>query len=472
MLVKSAIQNINELSLELNSTLQDLHLWNIAIDVEKYGNELVALFDNNPLLPGVIVTKNHDYITMISRHKFFEHMSRPYSLGLFSQRPIESLCKMLSAEVFVLPENTNVTIAIHKALERSPKVVYEPILVEFKSGEYGVLDFHHLLQASSQIHVLTLLKLQQSEDNFRKKKTESQQIKNEYAQFLEKEKMADLGKTLTSIASEVSNPINSIAGNVIHVNRYIQQLIQIINLYQIYYPQPATEIQTEIEKIDLYFVTNKLPKLLTHIKKSVKQIKPIFNYLLNLSLIDESQQKRINIHECIDNSLGILQSRLNFNPTGEKISVIKKYEKLPRIDCYPGLLNLVFMKILSNAIDALESKIKKGGFEIKNEHRKIPKSMFTTPTIQIHTQILDNHYLLIHIRDNGIGIKEEIRQKIFDPFFTNKPLSNGTGTGLSVCYQIVVEKHGGQIECISTPGKDTEFIIKIPIDSGDRTAER
>jgi len=118
---------------------------------------------------------------------------------------------------------------------------------------------------------------------------------------------------------------------------------------------------------------------------------------------------------------------------------------LPKLECYPGQLNQVFLNIISNAIDALGTS----------------GSKEDPGTIRIRTEVSDR--VTIAIADNGPGMSEEVRQKIFDPFFTTKPVGSGTGLGLSTSYSIVVSEHGGSLECNYTPGKGSEFIIEIPL---------
>jgi signal transduction histidine kinase len=164
--------------------------------------------------------------------------------------------------------------------------------------------------------------------------------------------------------------------------------------------------------------------------------------------------KEVNLHEGIDNTLLILQHRIKEKHQHSEIEIIKDYGDLPLIECYPGQLNQVFMNIISNAIDAIEnSKNQDISAEINSDNKKI----------FIKTKMLNHKFIAIHIADNGIGIPEEICNRIFDPFFTTKPIGKGTGLGLSISYQIVTAKHQGNLQCITTPGKGTEFIIKLPI---------
>ncbi|MGB3757732.1 MAG: ATP-binding protein, partial [Rivularia sp. (in: cyanobacteria)] len=170
--------------------------------------------------------------------------------------------------------------------------------------------------------------------------------------------------------------------------------------------------------------------------------------LRNFSRMDEAQMKEVDIHEGIDSTLMILEHRIKAKHDRSRIEIIKDYSKLPQIECYPGQLNQVFMNILANALDALEEGISDNN---------------NSPTIGIRTELVGCKQVKIYISDNGKGIPEKIKTRLFDPFFTTKPVGKGTGMGLSISYQIVVEKHCGSLECISAPGEGTEFVITIPL---------
>jgi signal transduction histidine kinase len=178
----------------------------------------------------------------------------------------------------------------------------------------------------------------------------------------------------------------------------------------------------------------------------------------------------------------ILQNRLKAKSEIPAIKVIKEYDSLPLVECYAGQLNQVFMNVLANAIDTLEEVMSNDSKTIghyqeiaqascfsswerkdQNSHNQLPISDYKFPTIRIRTCVVDESRVLIAIADNGPGMTEEVKKRIFDPFFTTKPIGKGTGLGLAISYQIVVEKHGGQLQCFSTPGQGTEFIVEIPI---------
>jgi signal transduction histidine kinase len=325
------------------------------------------------------------------------------------------------------------------------------------------------------------------------------------SQLIQSEKMSSLGQLVAGVAHEINNPVSFIYGNLDHANQYAHDLLNLLNLYQKHFPQPPTEIQVANQDIDLDFLVEDFPKLLTSMKMGADRIRDLVLSLRNFSRLDESQKKAVDIHEGIDNTLLILQHRLKEDSSHPKIQIIKEYGDLPKVDCYAGQLNQVFMNLLSNAIDALEEynaeRVSAGGASLTPEDLKANPSQITIRTslkdegISINDEFnADSHPTLregqtpssrathrdanipatssvvIRIADNGPGIPEAIQKQIFDPFFTTKAVGQGTGLGLSISYQVVVERHGGQLKCVSTPGKGTEFIIEIPIQKVEEEA--
>ncbi len=281
-----------------------------------------------------------------------------------------------------------------------------------------------------------------------------QELTNTQSQLIQAEKMSSLGQMIAGIAHEINNPTTFIYSNISHLNTYVNDLIQLLQLYERYYSTTNTEISQFIEKIELDYLRQDLPKLIDSMNVGSVRIQEIVLSLRNFSRLDESECKLVDIHSGIDSTLMILNHRLKVQPHRCAILITKEYADLPLIECYPGQLNQVFMNILSNAIDALEEAIKKCSVQ---------------PHIHILTQQINPETITIHIKDNGLGISETQLAKIFDPFFTTKPVGKGTGIGLYISYQIITEKHHGQLECLSTPGNGTEFIIKIPITQQSNT---
>jgi PAS domain S-box-containing protein len=281
------------------------------------------------------------------------------------------------------------------------------------------------------------------------------ELQQTQAQLIQSEKMSSLGQLVAGVAHEINNPINFIYGNLTHAHQYTEDLLNLLQLYQQYYPEPETAIKSLIEVIDLEFLTLDFPKIIGSMKMGADRIREIILLLRNFSRLDESEMKQVDIHEGINNTLLILDHRLKPKSTEySEIKVIKDYGKLPLIHCYAGQLNQVFMNILTNAIDAIDEYNKKRSpAEIKNY----------PSTIWICTEILEENQVFILIGDNGPGMNEQVRSKLFDPFFTTKPVGSGTGLGMSISYKIIVEKHGGKIDCISAPQQGTTFLIQIPI---------
>lgn len=262
---------------------------------------------------------------------------------------------------------------------------------------------------------------------------------------------------------EINNPVNFIHGNLTHANEYIQDLLDLLVLYQADYPIPTAAIQSKAAEIDVEFLNEDLPKLVSSMRFGTERICEIVKALRIFSRLDEAEVKEIELHEGIDSTLLILNSRLKACADRVAITIVRDYGMLPKVECSGGPLNQVFMNILSNAIDALEERRE---YRIKQTNGEMETNETTSqsaPVIQICTKVAEPGWVTIQIADNGSGMPEAVRQRIFEPFFTTKAVGKGTGLGMSISHQIVTEKHKGSLQCFSIPGEGTEFVIKLPV---------
>lgn len=282
------------------------------------------------------------------------------------------------------------------------------------------------------------------------------------SQLVQTEKMSSLGQLVAGIAHEINNPVNFIYGNLDYAKTYAESLLRLVGLYQQHCALPHPEIQAALETIDLDFLTTDFPKILSSMKIGTDRIRQIVQSLRNFSRLDQAERKPVDIHEGIDSTLLILQHRLKANGNSPVIEIMKEYGELPLVECYAGQLNQVFMNIISNAIDALESHRQSQAHQNSAEAAKQYRG-----SIKIQTWLASpenqQRQVVIAISDNGSGIPEAVQPRIFDPFFTTKPVGRGTGLGLAISYQVVTEKHGGTLQCISQPGQGTKFQIALPL---------
>jgi signal transduction histidine kinase len=424
--------------LSLKSTLQDLPLYDCQIELTQQAKEVAQAFEQNPVLPGVILTRQGKFVGMISRRLFFERVNRRYGLEMFFQRPIEVLYQFSRKDMLLLSSNTLIVEAAQESLYRTAELVYDPIVVEVNSQTYRLLDVHQLMVAQSRIHQLTNKLLQ----------------KQTQAKILQTEKMASLGKMVAGVAHEIRNPLNCIWGNWTFLISYFENLIELMAAYESEFPEASARIAAIKEEIEFDFLQEDLPATLAGMKLGVEQLLTIVNGLHNFSHMDETKAVETDINECVDSTLLLLKNRLK-----NGVEVIKDYGELPLINCYSGQLSQVFLNLLVNALEALAEHAADREIGIQCPQTWQPKIEITTKVLEAGGSM----WAAICIADNGPGISPENQQRIFDTFFTTKPAGKGTGMGLAICNQIITEKHRGQLNVRSQPGQNTEFEILLPI---------
>ncbi|HLO50740.1 MAG TPA: response regulator [Kamptonema sp.] len=306
--------------------------------------------------------------------------------------------------------------------------------------------------ARVKTHLQLRLLTQSLEQQVAQKTTE---LRAAQIQVIQREKMSALGNLVAGVAHEINNPVCFLSGNIKPALEYIQDLFGLLDLVDRESANFSPAIQEKIEAIDLEYIREDLPKLLNSMQEGVNRIKDISISLRTFSRADSDRPVACNIHDGIDSTIMILKHRLKASSTRPDIQVIKEYGDLPQVECYAGQLNQVFMNMLANAIDALEES---------NTGRSYADIKSNPNQVIIKTELSeDRQQAIIHIKDNGIGMSEAVRSRIFDDLFTTKEVGKGTGLGLAIARQIVVEKHQGAITVKSTPGTGTEFVLLLPI---------
>lgn len=307
-------------------------------------------------------------------------------------------------------------------------------ITERKEAEVQLRESEHRERLKARLLERTLADLQRAQ-----------------TQLVQREKMASLGQLVGGVAHEINNPTSFIQGNITYAEEYAQSLISAIDLYERQDLVPSDALEAQLEELDLAYIREDFPKLLDSMRTGVDRISHIVRSLRSFARLDESDLKTIDLHQSLDSTLTMLQSRLNPQAKRTAISVKKHYdEALPAIECYANSLNQVFLNTIGNAIDAIESRLQSG-------------DRFS-PQIELETRTLNTgQHICIILHDNGCGIPDDLQENLFDPFVTTKDVGYGTGLGLAITYQAIVQEHGGQLSCESQLHGGTTFYIEIPV---------
>ena len=266
-----------------------------------------------------------------------------------------------------------------------------------------------------------------------------QELRSTQQQLIQSEKMSGLGQMVAGIAHEINNANNFIHANLFHAQEYFQLLNEALELAGNACPEAAEAIVRINEELELDYIREDFGKLVNSMREGSARIRSIVMTLRNFSRLDHAELKPVDLNEGLESSFMMLQNKLQTN-----IKINKQYGSLPPVKCHASQINQVFYNLIDNALDALQSALKPGELTIRSWQS-------------------EPDWVTISVRDTGSGIPPEIQDKIFDPFFTTKPVGKGTGLGLSVCYQVVVQAHGGKLSCVSQVGEGTEFIVELPL---------
>lgn len=483
-------------ALSSESTLAELPLYDFQADCEQTGLQVAAVFEQHPALPGVVLWDGAQFVGMLSRQRLLEYLLRPYGAELFLNRPLKVLHSYARQLPLVLPGHTPILAAAQQVLRRSPDQFNEPIVVQ-SDGAYYLLSPHELNLAHWQIRGI--------ETQVRYERTQ--------VQLIQSEKMAWLGRLVDGVAHEILDPVGFIWGNLSHVSSYAADLLELVAAYEASLSSVPPAVKRLQQSIELEYVKQDLPQAIASIRAGAERLKNLATSLQNFCHVDEVYPKPANLHECLDSIVLLLKSRL----TGE-IDIVCEYGHLPPVPCFIGQLSQVFMNILMNAVEALlDSATYQSWVEEMGDRSTKPASCcaLRKPRICITTEVRggvrgdvrgasdapDSSTLLadetsgaialsdsaaaqfplssaarnecrwvsVRITDNGPGLSPEAQQRILESFTIERRAAKETS--LSVSYQIVTAKHGGQLRLTSPAlfpadtltGIGTEFEILLPL---------
>ncbi|MEA5575707.1 ATP-binding protein [Anabaena sp. UHCC 0451] len=316
---------------------------------------------------------------------------------------------------------------------------------------------HHLDILKKATHLASIatenaLHTMALEKEIKEKNQALTELKQAQSQLIQSEKLSSLGQLVAGVAHEINNPIGCITGNLKPAQDYIQYLFSLISLYQREYPQASGEIASALADGDLDFIQEDLPKLLQSMANSTERIYEISHSMRTFARSDNDKRVVFNLHHGLDSTLLILKHRLKNQGNRPEIKVVKEYGNIPVLNCFPGQLNQVFMNLLANAVDAIES----AGFD--QRHHQITIKTYLTP---------DENAIVVTIQDTGMGMSDEVKSHLFEYLYTTKEVGKGTGLGLSIAREIVEEKHDGKLTCVSILGEGTSFMILLPLNADE-----
>ncbi|MEH2454383.1 sensor histidine kinase [Nostoc sp.] len=430
--------------LDLESTLQELPMYNFPVEINRTGMEVANFLEKYPLLPGVILVEQGNFIGMISRRRLLEFLIRPYGQELFVQQPLAVLYSYARIPMLLLADTTSILTAMQLSLKRSPEFLAEPIVVHTESGAYRLLDVQELNIISWQIRGIdNLVRYERSQ-----------------AQMIQNDKMANLGRLVDGIAHEILDPVGFIWGNITYVSNYSQDLLKLIAAYEKELPSPSHAINQIKEEIEFDFLEQDLSRSLASIRTGAERLKKLVTSLQNFCHIDELYPKPADLHACIDSIILLINSRLQ----GE-IEIVKYYGQLPPVYCFMGQLNQVLMNIFSEVVDTLLNEAVRQQLHL-DDTKTVQK-----PRIEITTEVIsqeasnpdapDSRWILIRIADNSSGISQELQQQIMESF--SLETKNSKNTSLAVSYRIITVRHGGKLNFHSQIGIGTKFEILLPL---------
>lgn len=437
-----------------DSTVESLPLHCVSFENTRLGVELADVFDRDPALPGVILTENSTFISLVSRRQFLEYLLLPQGLDLFLDNPLRVFFRYNRSELLVLRADTPILAAMQRALKRPQYLASEPLIVEVGPNNHQVLDFAQLSLAAWQLRgIETQIRYERSQ-----------------ALMIQSERMAMLGRLVDGIAHEILDPVGFIWGNLTHVSRYSQDILELVSGYEHHIPNPPPSLKQLKDELEIDYLQEDFPRAVSSITTGAQRLRDLATSLQNFCHVDDVFPKPADINGCLDGIILLLKTRLSSD-----INLVKDYGQLPPVSCYIGQLTQVLVNILINAVDALLNQAVTRQILQETEQTI---AIETPPTITIRTLILPSNlvhadvktqvaqatakrWAAIRIQDNGPGMAPRQQQRLRDSFSVERRVAKETSLALG--YQIITAKHGGHLRFESELDQGTLFEILLPL---------
>ncbi len=353
-----------------------------------------------------------------------------------------------------------------KILKNDPKTSSIPIIFlsagsdindKIQAFNVGGVDYitkpFHLEEVRARVQTQLTVQFLQNELKYKNEQLQNTITKLQTTQYelIQKEKLVNANRITAGISHEINNPLNFILGNLNPAFEYSQTLINIIQYYQQAFPEKTLEISNLVEDIDIEFLIQDFKKIMDSIRTGAKRIHSVVSAMHIFSGLNQSGIKQVNICECIDSVIITLSDQITSTDESSLILICKNYQSTPTLMSYANLFNQALTNIIQNAIDSFESDLS-----------AMRDSLFK-PTIWITVKTSEINQIIISIKDNGIGILEENKSHLLEPFFTTKPVGKGVGLGLFTSHQIITEIYKGTLTYHNSSEGGSEFVINIPI---------
>lgn len=448
------VEVVNQLGemLAVGNALKEDELQEMFHQLAQYAHRHFA--DEEHLMAETGIDSRHLQLHALHHRQFVEQVVSMWNSRSSLAHPAETMHGFLAAwlTVHILGEDQVMARQIHavrQGMSSEQAFVHETsgedsatsVLLDALERLYGLLSEQNRNLAETNLSLEKKVEqrtheLKESNEKLEKEQFELTQllkkVEDAQQQLLQSEKMAAIGQLAAGVAHEINNPIGFVNSNLGTLKSYIENLMSVVDAYE---EGDTTAIAEAKRRADLEFLREDLPSLVRESQEGLGRVTKIVQNLKDFSHVDQAELQEADLNAGIESTLNVVWNELKY-----KAEVIRELQEIPLVPCVPAQINQVFMNLLVNAAQAIEQR---GKITVRSGK--------------------DAEFVWFEIEDNGKGMSEDVLRRIFEPFYTTKPVGKGTGLGLSISYDIVVKKHGGRIDVKSAPGVGTTFRMWLPV---------